>query len=98
MEDPVPGTAQVVAASRCDNDATWQNCGMSLVVQADGVPATPVEHEAMVNTSKWPSPGQQLPITVDRAHPDRLKIDWSGVEDSGSQAARAAEQLAARMR
>jgi hypothetical protein len=98
MEDPVSGTAQVVSVSSYDGDATWQNCRMNLVVQADGVPATAVVHDAIVAAAKWPSPGQTLPVAVDRANPQRVKIDWDQVERSGDRASRDAEQLAAQLR
>lgn len=98
MDEPVPGTAQVVSVSHYDGDATYQNARMDLVVQAEGVPATHVQHHALVAAAKWPSPGQVLPVTVDRANPQRLKIDWDQIEDSGTQAARSAEALAAQLR
>jgi RND superfamily putative drug exporter len=98
MDDPVRGTAQIVSVSSYDGEATWQNCRMHLVVQADGVPATPVEHHAIVAAAKWPWPGQTVPVVVDRGNPQRLKIDWDTVEDSSSRAARSAEELAAQLR
>jgi hypothetical protein len=98
MDDPVRGTAQVVSTSGNDGEAVWQNTRMHLVVQADGLPPTAVEHYAIAPTAKWPMPGQVLPVTVDRANPQRLKIIWEGVEHSGERAARSAEALAAQMR
>src|SRR5919107_2135905 len=76
MRDPVRGTAQVVACSRITQAAMASNCAMSLVVSADGIPATPVEHEAMCRQDRWPRAGQVLPGTVDRAHPTPLRNEW----------------------
>ena len=98
MDDPVRGTAQVVSVSSYDGDATWQNCRMNLVVQADGVPATAVTHDAIVAAKKWPWPGQTLPVVVDRGKPQRIKIDWDQIENSGDRASRSAEALAAQLR
>jgi Short C-terminal domain len=98
MDDPVRGTAQVVSVSSYDGDATWQNCRMNLVVQADGVPATAVTHDAIVAAKKWPWPGQTLPVVVDRSNPQRMKVDWGQIENSGDRASRNAEALAAQLR
>jgi hypothetical protein len=97
MKDPVRGTAQVVACSRVTQTATMSNCAMNLVVSADGMPATPVEHETMVRQDRWPYGGQVLPVTVDRADPTRLRIEWDEVPTHEDRAAEQAEALAAQM-
>jgi len=79
-------------------DAIWQSCELQLVVQGEGVPATSVEHNEMINRNKWPSPGIALPITIDRSNPQKFKIEWDEVQDSHSRAAANAEAMAAMMR
>ncbi len=61
----VRGTAQVVGWSSYSGEGTWQNCRMSLVVQAEGVPPTAVELHSLVRSKKWPYPGQALPVDID---------------------------------
>ncbi len=98
IKDPVSGNAQVVSTTGYQGDAIYQSCRMQLVVSAEGVPPTAVEHSGLVHNSKWPVPGMTLPVVVDRRDPQRLKIDWDAVEDSGDRAARTAEAMAAAMR
>jgi hypothetical protein len=97
MKDPVRGTAEVVA--RTDYfDGTWAQCHMELVIEAPGVPAAAVEWTGMVHNSKWPEAGRTLPVTVDRADPTHVKVEWDEVESSDEIARRQAEHLAASKR
>jgi hypothetical protein len=95
MKDPVAGTAQVVSATRPSGDSSWENVRMTLTVRGDGVPPTAVEHRCMCRADRWPSPGDVLPITIDRAKPKRLKVEWGEVESGRARAWEAAEAAAA---
>jgi hypothetical protein len=98
MEDPVRGTAYVVSASMPDPTATTENYQMTLVVQADGVPATTVQHSGMASTGKWPQPGETLPVTIDRKDPTRVKIEWDEMKTSQQQGIDQAQQMADMLR
>jgi len=98
MKDPVQGTAQVVSCTGYRGRGVMQNCRMQLVVQAEGVPATAVEHSGLVHNQRWPSPGMTLPVTVDRADPQRINIEWDEVSSSRDRAQQTAEGMAAAMR
>ncbi len=82
MEDPVPGTAKVLTCSEYRGEHPTQSCGMYVVVQAAGVPATAVEHSEIVHSRHWPAPGMTLPVTLDRGDPQRLRIEWDDVPSS----------------
>jgi hypothetical protein len=97
MKDPVDGVAQVVGSTQPPDSATSGNVNLTLVVQADGVPATSIEHSCLAPTKKWPYPGETLPVTFDRADPDRLKIRWDDVPDSADVSKQQAEALAAQL-
>jgi len=97
MRDPVRGTAQVVACTRHRGNGVMQRCRMQLVVRADDVPAKSVEHSSPVHRRRWPSPGMTLPVTLDRADPQRLKVQWEEIESARDRADAAAEGLAASM-
>jgi hypothetical protein len=97
MKDPVEGTAQVVGSTQPPDSATSANVNLNLVVQADGVPAVSIEHSCMAPTKKWPYPGATLPVTFDRADPDRLKIRWDDVPEAGAMAKQQADALAAQL-
>jgi hypothetical protein len=97
MKDPVDGTAQVVGSTQPPDSASSSNVNLTLVVQAEGVPATSIEHSCIAPTKKWPYPGETLPVTFDRADPDRLKIRWDEVPESGDVAKQQADALAAQM-
>ena len=98
MSQPARGAAQVVSASMPPYDATSANCSMSLVVSAEGLEPTPVDHTAMASVKRWPTPGTTLPVTVDLADPTRLKIHWDDVQTNKQSAMQQAEQMAAMMR
>ncbi len=98
MSQPVRGTAQIISATMPADDATSANCRMNLVVSAEGLEPTPVEHTAMASVKRWPSPGMTLPVTVDLADPTRLKIHWDDVQTHDQTSKQQAEQIAAMMR
>ena len=98
MKEPVRGTAQVVSATAHRGDSSWQDIRLTLVVEADGVPATPVEHRGMCRADRWPSPGDVLPVTVDRRKPKRLKVEWDEVGSARDSAWRLATEIAERER
>ena len=97
MKDPVEGVAQVVGSTQPPDSATSGNVNLTLVVQADGVPATTIEHSCLAPTKKWPYPGETLPVTFDRTDPDRLKVRWDDVPDSADVSRQQAEALAAQL-
>ena len=98
MSQPVQGTAQVVSSTMPAEDSTSSNCSMSLVVSAEGLEPTPVEHTAMAKIKRWPTPGMTLPVTVDLADPTRLKIHWDEVQTNRESAKQQAEQIAEMMK
>ena len=75
-----------------------QNCRMQLVVEAEGIEPTAVEHSELVHNRKWPHPGMVLPARIDRANPKKVKLDWDAVQDSREQAQGSAEAIAAARR
>ena len=97
MKDPVDGVAQVVGSTQPPDSATSANVNLNLVVQAEGVPATSVEHSCIAPMKKWPYPGSTLPVTFDRTDPDRLKIRWDDIPDTADVASQQAEALAAQL-
>jgi hypothetical protein len=97
MKDPVDGVAQVVGSTQPPDSATSGNVNLTLVVQAEGVPASTIEHSCLAPTKKWPYPGETLPVTFDRTDPDRLKVRWDDVPDSADVSKQQAEALAAQL-
>jgi Short C-terminal domain len=97
MKDPVDGTAQVVSSTQAPDHATSANVKLNVVVQAEGMEATSVEFSCIAPTKKWPFPGETLPVTFDRADPERIKVRWDDVPDSGDVAKQQADALAAQM-
>ncbi len=97
MKDPVDGIAQVVGSTQPPDSATSSNCNLTLVVQAEGVEATSIEHSCIAPTKKWPWPGTTLPVTFDRTDPDRLKVRWDDIPETADQAKQQAEALAAQL-
>ncbi|MCW3017005.1 MAG: hypothetical protein JWO02_4097 [Solirubrobacterales bacterium] len=98
MDDPVRGILRVTACTTIDGDATSSNYNLDGVVSADGVLPTAVNHSGIAKAKKWPFPGQELPVTVDRADPTRIRIEWDDVQTGDERGAASAARLAATMR
>jgi Short C-terminal domain len=97
MKDPVDVTAQVVSVSEPPH-ATHGTAIMNLVVQLPGREAESIECTSVpAPVAKWPTPGGQLPVTVDQADTSKCKVRWDDVPDSGDVAKQQADALAAQM-
>jgi hypothetical protein len=94
MKDPVEGTLTVTSASMAPQGAMYSNCRLQGVLAAPGVPATSVEHYLTAPVKKWPDPGVVLPVTVDRADPTRLRVNWDDVPSNREVAAALTQKLA----
>jgi hypothetical protein len=100
MSDPAGGTLSVTASTYPPTDvsARYASIRITGVVQAPGLPATAVQHTGTAPVAKWPSPGADLPVTVDRARPDHLVVDWDQLPSARDTALAAAEAEAAQLR
>lgn len=98
MADPVPGTLLVTAAAMPDRDSVWHMTRITGILSAEGIEPRAVQFGGLIRTSQWPSPGQQLPVIVDRADPGKFAIEWDKVRATGDAALDQAEALAAMMR
>jgi hypothetical protein len=98
ISEPVDAEFRIVACSRNDGNAVYENCTMDGVVSGAGFDPVAVHHTSMVTpTAKWPYPGVVLPVSVDRLHPERLKINWGAVPNSRDVARALATQQATQM-
>jgi hypothetical protein len=97
LSDPVPGRYHLTSCSVGSSGAMYSNCRMEGVVTAEGLPPTAVGHYCTAPTKKWPSPGQELPVLVDRANPRRLRIQWRQVATGRQRGRQAAQAFAAMM-
>jgi hypothetical protein len=98
MADPVPGTLLVTAAAMPSRNSAYHMTRITGVVSGEGFEPTAVQFGGLIKTSQWPSPGTQLPVTVDRADPRKFTILWDQVGTSADGALGQAEALAATMR
>jgi hypothetical protein len=107
MKDPIDGTALVVAVEDVLPTTNPVPFRGKLVVSAEGVPKTTVEHKDRywrrsglslgdAVTTFWPTVGSTIPVQVDRADPTRVKIQWKqlieGKSNSDSAAKKAKEE------
>lgn len=93
--DPVEATFRLVACSSGSGGAMFENCTMDGVVTAPGIAPTAVHHVSLLTpTAKWPQPGQDLPVTIERGNPSRLRIRWEAVPTTAETARRLAQQQA----
>ncbi len=99
MKDPVDGTAKIVSMTTASADATSSNYSMDRVVSGPGIEPTAVQHTGgMAPTDRWPSPGDEIPIVIDRANPSHFVIEWKKLPKWQIQSKLDAEALAAKMR
>jgi Short C-terminal domain len=97
IKDPVEGVAHVVGVSAVDPQYMRQPCTMQLVIQAQGVAAFPLKQDFEIWTNQWPDTGDQLPVTFDREHPERIKIHWDQVPTGAETAEADAQAMAAQL-
>lgn len=98
MVDPVPGSLLVTAAAMPSRRAVFHMTRITGIISADGIEPIAVQFNGLIRTAQWPSPGQTLPVTVDRADPGRFAIEWDQVGTSADHALARAQALAATMR
>ena len=56
--------------------ASSHNCRLWLDVYVEGREPYRLKHHCMVKMTKWPSPGETLPVMVDRDNKERIDILW----------------------
>jgi hypothetical protein len=83
MQDPVKGSAFVAevegglgGGGRYGGSSVWASGRMKLTVTADGVLPTDIDWRGLIRCKYCPSTGQTIPVTVDRANPQRIGIKW----------------------
>jgi Short C-terminal domain len=79
IRDPISGIAQVVGCDPAPTAALGMPCRVQLVVQGAGIAPFSVDQTVEPPAGKWPTQGQSLPVTFDRNHTDRLRIDWDQI-------------------
>jgi hypothetical protein len=80
IRDGVEGEAVVRSASVPMESAIATNVQMWLDVYVEGREPYPVRHHCIVRMSKYPSPGDTLPVVVDRNNRERIDIQWKQVK------------------
>ena len=97
-KDWLRGTARVVGVTRLPHAATHSRLVADVVVEAPGLAPYATEYkELVVRISKWPVPGEVLPVLVNPKDHTDLEVLWdevkTGDEVSKEQAERLAETL-----
>lgn len=85
MKDAVHGQGLVVDISDwMTQTRTPYSLQATLVVEAQGLSKVTVQHSETVNNTspvleRWPAQGDTIPVTIDRADPSRLQIEWNEI-------------------
>jgi Short C-terminal domain len=79
IRDPISGIAQVVGCDAAPTAALGMPCRVQLVVQGAGIAPFSVDQTVEPPAGKWPTQGQSLPVTFDRNHTDRLRVEWDQI-------------------
>lgn len=85
IKDPVHGQGLVVDISDwMTQTRTPYSLQATLVVQVQGMSKVTVQHSEIVNNTspvleRWPAQGDTIPVTIDRADPSRLQIEWNEI-------------------
>jgi hypothetical protein len=80
IEDGVKGKAVVKSASMPTEFATAASLQMWLDVYVEGWEPYRLQHHCVVRMSKHPSPGDTLPVVVDRENKERIDVQWGEVK------------------
>jgi hypothetical protein len=102
-KDTISGEALVASVEDVLPTANPVTFRGKLVVWADGVPKTTVDHKerywrrgGVSVIEIWPTAGETVPVTVDRADPTRVHIEWDQIieakKSKRADAKRVAEQ------
>lgn len=94
VTDGIAGILQVTATSYPAVHARYANCRLTGVVLVPGKPAVPFSRHIIAKTSKWPQPGMNIPVLVDRTNPERVQILWDKVPEGNDVAKQQAQQMA----
>jgi hypothetical protein len=82
IQDPVEGEYLVTSVSKSSGSSSVGSCDMVGEVSAAGFTARSVEHNSpFTSLTKWPRPGDVLPVLFDRTNPEFLKVQWKQVPD-----------------
>lgn len=79
MADAVAGAVIVVSASEPARRGSYQECRLELLVEAPGIPPTPVSTSVVTRPRHWPHPGMRLPARVSASHPTAIDVDWEAL-------------------
>lgn len=80
IKDGVRGQAHLQSVSQPTESGTSGNCRMWLDVYVEGWEPYRLKHHCMVKMTKWPSPGERVPVMVDRENKERIDILWDEVK------------------
>jgi hypothetical protein len=98
IKNPVDAEYRLTSCSIGSTNAVYSNCHMTGVVTGPGLAPVAVEHNSTLTpTAKWPTPGQTLPVTVDRDNPEKMRIRWDEMPTNRELASRYAQQEAAEL-
>ncbi|UFS60272.1 hypothetical protein [Subtercola endophyticus] len=98
IRNGIAGTARVISTSYASGGAVSENCTMNLVVQAPTVQPTAVRWFGMVRLSRWPSIGDDLPVSIDPRNTQKVSVLWNQVPSTRDRAAAEAQRVAQSMR
>jgi len=94
MRHPVRATAEVVSCHALRPGLlhltpTRCNAVLELDVTAPGAAPYRLEQRSNVPSQQWPQAGARLPVTVDRANPQHIRIHWGELPLPGEVTAQA---------
>lgn len=98
-KDWLRGTARVVGVNRPPHAATHSRLTADVVVEAPGLAPYATEYkELVVSISKWPMPGEVLPVLVNPKDHTDLDVLWDDVKTGDEVSKEQAERLAEALR
>lgn len=75
MADAVPGRLRVLTVSE-PGRGRYQECAMTLAVEAAGIPPVTLEYRAVFPRRRWPRAGMVVPARISRIDPSAFEADW----------------------
>lgn len=72
----------------------YSNCSLELLISAPGIESFQASaKKTVLETSRRPQPGEQIPVDVDRSDPTRFEVAWKELPTTKERMSMRAEQL-----
>jgi hypothetical protein len=82
IQNPVEGEYRIIRATKVSTSSSVANCDMLGELSGPGIQPCVLEHNSpFTSITRWPRPGDVLPVLFDRDNPGFLKVLWKRIPE-----------------